>query len=60
MKAQGMQVEQTLKLQGAQEQAQFDSQEREATSAHEEQKRAGELDFIKQKQAMKPTNGASK
>jgi hypothetical protein len=57
--AQGAQQEHTFKMQAMQEQAQFDSQERSANATHQEETRAADLAFMKQKQAMKPANGAT-
>jgi hypothetical protein len=57
MRQQGMAVEQDLKRQSMVEQAQFDREQRAATAEHEDERRGAELDFMKQRQAMRP-NGA--
>jgi hypothetical protein len=49
-----------MKRQEMQAEAEVSAFERQSDVAFNAEKRAGELDFIKQKQAMKPTNGASK
>lgn len=59
MKQQGAQAEHAINMQSMQEQAQFDSQERASNAEHEDSRRESEIAFMKQKQAMKPANGAA-
>jgi hypothetical protein len=57
--AQGAQQEHQFKMQSMHEQSQFDSRERSANAEHEDERRGADLEFQKQKQAMKPANGAA-
>jgi hypothetical protein len=59
MKAQAAQQEHAFNMQSMQEQAAFESQQRTANAQHEDQRRSAEIDFMKQKQAMRPANGAA-
>lgn len=59
MKAQAAQQEHAFRMQSMQEQAAFDQRERAAGAQHEDERRGAEIEFIKQKAATRPANGAA-
>lgn len=56
--AQAMQQEHAFKMHSMQEQAAFDAQQRTANAQHEDERRGAEIEFMRQRQAMKPNGEA--
>lgn len=59
LKAEGAAAEHQFKMRAMQEQSEFDSRERASNAEHEDERRGAEIEFMKQKQAMKPAHGAT-